>query len=65
MSFMKMPKPDKATIEAQKAQRQAELDRQRELVDQQRERTKSDMLKQRRTSLFSSGSSAGFGRNFF
>jgi len=65
MSFMKMPKPDKATMEAQKAQREAEVARQRELVDQQRERTKADILRQRRSTLFTSGSSAGYGRNFF
>lgn len=59
------PKIDKATKDAQAAQKAAEAERTRQLKEQQLQRTKGEMAGGGVRSLISSSSGAGFGRNFF
>ena len=60
----KAPKPDPATIAAQKAQQAAEAERMRQLKEQQLSKTKGQMAGTGIRSLISSAG-GGFGRNFF
>lgn len=61
---LKPPKIDKATKQAQQAQRNAEAERMRQLKEEQLMRSKGALAGSGIRSLISSAG-AGFGRNFF
>jgi hypothetical protein len=65
MCMPKPPKIDQATKDAQKAAREAEQNRRRDLKEQQLKVTKRGQEGSGIRSLISGSSGSGFGRNFF